>query len=69
LPWSPVAATTTTSPRFIGRLAIGCVEVGNGFNPVQRVVFASFDQKSDLNGDASADRLQARIGNDESQFA
>src|ERR1700677_1772470 len=68
-PQSPAAATMMTSPRLIVRLLIGRVELGNGLDPAQRLILTAWDETGDLSGNAPPDRGQARIGDDDSQFA
>src|ERR1700728_631590 len=68
-PQSPAAPTITRSPRLIVRLPIGRIELGNGLDPAQRLILTAWDETGDLSGHAPTDRGQARIGNDDSQFA
>src|SRR5580693_22411 len=68
-PQSPAAATITRSPRLIVRAPIGRIELGNGLDPAQRRILTAWDETSDLRGHTPTDRGQARIGDDNSQFA
>ena len=67
-PQLPDAATMTTSPRLIVRLPIGRVELGHRLDPAQSLSLAAWVKMSDLNGHASTNRGQTRIGDDNSQF-
>src|SRR3984957_11977300 len=68
-PSSPAAATITRSPRLIVRATIGRIELGNGLDRAHRLILTAWDETSDLRGHTPTDRGQARIGDDNSQFA
>jgi hypothetical protein len=57
----------TTSPRLIVCLPIGRVELGHRLDPAQSLSLAAWDKTGDLNGHASTNRGQTRIGDDRLQ--
>jgi hypothetical protein len=67
-PQSPVASSITMSPRLIAHLVIGRVEFGNRLNPTQGFSLPASNETGDLGGNASADGLQTRVGNNETQL-
>src|SRR5437762_11868933 len=68
LPKSPVAATTMTSPRLMSDLVTGRIELGDRFNPAQRLVLLVPNKLSNLSGHPPADRPRPWVGNHEPQF-